>query len=137
MVSHLLMYINSIERVQRHFTKRITELREFSYRELISILNLDTFEYRRLSCDLTLYYEIFNNLTLGSPSEYFNVSMPPYSIHSVYHDFNIRKRVKLIHLRTISLIDVSLPGIVFLLSNQNNMSPRLNIILNLLIYRHF
>ena len=30
---HLLMHINSIERVQRHFTKRITELRNFSYRE--------------------------------------------------------------------------------------------------------
>jgi len=45
--------------------------------------------------------------------------------------------VELIHLRTISLNDVSLPGIVYqvLLSNQN-MSPRLNIILNLLIYRN-
>jgi len=46
--------------------------------------------------------------------------------------------VELIHLRTISLIDVSLPGIVYrvLLSNQY-LSPRLNIILNLLIYRPF
>ena len=76
---HLLMHINSIERVQRHFTKRITELRNFSYRERLSILNLDTLEYRRLSCDLTLYYKIFNNLTPWSPSEYFNVSQPPYS----------------------------------------------------------
>ena len=30
---HLSVHINSIERVQRHFTKRITELRDFSYRE--------------------------------------------------------------------------------------------------------
>jgi len=45
---------NSIERVQRHFTKRITELRDCSYRERLSILNLDTLKYRRLSCDLTL-----------------------------------------------------------------------------------
>jgi len=46
--------------------------------------------------------------------------------------------VELIHLRTISLIDVSPPGIVYrvLLSNKN-MSPRLNINLNVLIYRHF
>jgi len=46
--------------------------------------------------------------------------------------------VKLIHLRMISLINVSLPGIVYrvLLSNQN-LSPRLNIIVILLIYRHF
>jgi len=88
---HLLMHINSIERVQRHFTKRITELRDFSYRERLSILNLDTLEYRRLSSDLTLYYKIFNNLTPWSPSKYFNVSMPPHSLHAVYHDFNIRK----------------------------------------------
>ena len=42
-----------IERVQRHFTKTITELRDFSYRERLSVLNLDTLEYRRLSSDLT------------------------------------------------------------------------------------
>lgn len=88
---HLLMHINSIERVQRHFTRRITELRNFSYRERLSILNLDTLEYRRLSCDLTLYYKIFNNLTPWSPSEYFNVSQPPYSLHSLHHDLTIRK----------------------------------------------
>jgi len=85
------MYINSIERVKRHFTNRITELRDFSYHERLSIINIDTLEYRRLSCDLTLYYKIFYNLTPWSPSEYFNSSMPPYSLHSVYHDFNIRK----------------------------------------------
>jgi len=88
---HLLMHINNIERVQRHFTKRITELHDFSYRERLSILNLEKLEYRRLSCDLTLYYKIFNNLNPRTPSKYFNVSMPPYSLHSVYHDFNIRK----------------------------------------------
>jgi len=75
---HLLMHINSIKRVQRHFTKRLTELRDFSYRERLSILNLDTLEYHRLSCDLILDYKIFNNLTPWSPSEYFNVSMPVY-----------------------------------------------------------
>jgi len=36
---HLLMHINSIEKVQRHFTKKITELRDFSYRERLSTLN--------------------------------------------------------------------------------------------------
>jgi len=46
--------------------------------------------------------------------------------------------VELIHLRTISLIDVYLPGLIYrvILSNQN-MSPRLSIILDLLIYLHF
>jgi len=42
---------------------------------------------------------------------------------------------ELIHLRSISLIDVSLPGIVYrvLLLNQS-LPPRLYIILDLLIY---
>jgi len=47
--SHLLMHVNSTERVQRHFMKRITELSDFSYRERLSVLNLDTLEIRRLS----------------------------------------------------------------------------------------
>jgi len=67
---HLIMPINYIERVQRHFTKRITELRDFSYNERLSIFNLDTLEYRSLSRDLTWYYIIFNNLTPWSSSEY-------------------------------------------------------------------
>ena len=68
-------------RVQRHFTKRITELRDFSYRERLSLLNLDTLDYRRLSSDLTLYYKVFNNLTPWSPTEYVNVSVQPSSLH--------------------------------------------------------
>jgi len=54
------MHINSIERVQRHFTKRIglTELRDFSYRERLSILNLDTL--RDLSIILLyLHFSLF------------------------------------------------------------------------------
>ena len=61
------------------------------YRERLSLLNLNTLEYRRLSSDLTLYYKVFNNLTPWSPSEYFNVSVPPYSLHFISHVFNIRK----------------------------------------------
>ena len=88
---YLTMHINAIERVQRHFTKRLPDLRDLSYRERLSLLNLDTLEYRRLACDLTLYYKVFNNLTPWSPNEYFNVSVPPYSLHSISHDYNIRK----------------------------------------------
>jgi len=87
------MHINSIERVQYHCTKRITELDNFSYHERLSILNFDTLDYRRLPCDLTLYYKIFNKLTTWSPREYFHVSMPLYSLHFIYYDFNIRKPV--------------------------------------------
>jgi len=46
--------------------------------------------------------------------------------------FESHECVKLIHMRMISLIDMSLPGIVYrvVLSNQN-LSPRLNLILDL------
>jgi len=45
--------------------------------------------------------------------------------------------VKLIHLRTIASIDVLMPGIVYriILSNRN-LTPYLNIFLNILINRH-
>jgi len=134
---HLLY---SIERVQRHFTKRIAELRDFSYRERLSILNLDTLEYRRLSSDLTLYYKIFKNLTPWSPSEYFNVSICHRTVYIPYITTSIFESqcVTLIHLRKIFLIDVSLPGLVYqILLSKQYLSPHLNIILNLLIYRHF
>ena len=50
---YLTMHINAIERVQRHFTKRLTDLRDLFYRERLSLLTLETLEYRRLACDLT------------------------------------------------------------------------------------
>ena len=88
---HLLMHINSLERVQRHFTKRIAELHDLSYQERLAMLNLETLEYRRLTSDLTLYYKIFHNLTPWDPSEVFTLSIPLYNLHSVSHSFNIRK----------------------------------------------
>ena len=113
-------------------------MRDFSYRERLSLLNLDTLEYRRVSCDLTLYYKVFNNLTPWSPSEYFNVSVPPYSLHSVSHVFNIQKPLcRKIILRIISLIDVFLPGTVCLVFWLiQNLWPPLNTIFELLIYLH-
>ena len=50
------MHINSLERAQRHFTRRVPELRDLSRQERLAMLNLDTLEYRRLSRDLNLYY---------------------------------------------------------------------------------
>ena len=39
---HLLKHINALERVQRHFTKQITVLRNLSYDERLARLELDT-----------------------------------------------------------------------------------------------
>jgi len=42
---HLIMHINSLEIVQRHFTKRILELHDLSYQERLTVLNFETVEY--------------------------------------------------------------------------------------------
>jgi len=46
--SHLIMLTNSSERVQQYFTKKIIELQDLSYHERLTVLNLETLEYRRL-----------------------------------------------------------------------------------------
>jgi len=38
-----------------------------------------------------MYYKVFHNLTPWAPSDYVNIVIPPHNIHSVHHDFNIRK----------------------------------------------
>ena len=55
--------IDQLENVQRRFTKRVICLRNYSYVERLAILGLEPLELRRLRCDLTQYYKIFNNLT--------------------------------------------------------------------------
>jgi len=55
------------------------------------VLNLETFEYRRLFSDVTMYYTVFPNLTPLAPRDYFNIVIPPYNLYSVHHNFNIRK----------------------------------------------
>jgi len=52
---HLITHINSLERVQRHFTKRNIALQDLSYEERLTVLNIKTLEHPRLSCDLTIY----------------------------------------------------------------------------------
>ena len=69
--------ITQIEKVQRSFTKRIPTLTNLSYSERLSALNLEPLELRRLRFDLIYYYKIFNNLTPLSPTDYFNMYVPP------------------------------------------------------------
>ena len=72
---HLLKHVNALERVQRHFTKRITVLCNLSYGERLACLELDTLECRRLKVNLTLYYKIMHNLTPWPIERYFNISV--------------------------------------------------------------
>ena len=64
-------YINSIENVQRHFTKRISSISHLPYQERLAILELEPLELRRLKSDLTLYYKILNNHMPWPSDQYF------------------------------------------------------------------
>jgi hypothetical protein len=71
--------IDSIEAVQRRFTKRIPSLSSLSYSERLATINLDSLELRRLRFDLIMYYKIINNLTPLSCEQYFQFYTPPAS----------------------------------------------------------
>jgi len=73
---HLLKHINALEKVQKHFTKRIPSLANLSYPErlYIAALDLEPLELRRLKSDLVLYYKCLNDLIALPSSEYFTVS---------------------------------------------------------------
>ena len=70
---HFIKYINSIENVQPHFTKRISSVTELSYVERLAVMDLEPLELRRIKTDLTMYFKIYNNLsTLPSDSIYLS-----------------------------------------------------------------
>jgi len=69
---HLLKHINSLERVQKYFTKQIPSLRQFSYPERLALIGLEPLEVRRLKFDLILYYKSFHNLVALPHNLYFN-----------------------------------------------------------------
>ena len=71
---HLLKHINAVEKVQKHFTKRIKSLSDLSYPERLASINLEPLELRRLKAALILYYKCFNNLVSMPYNDYFCVS---------------------------------------------------------------
>jgi len=110
-----------------------------SYQELLTALNSKTLEHRRLSCDLTMHYTIFHNLTPWVPSDYVNDIISPYDLHSVYHDFNMRKPLcRNIIFSNDFLTFTFLYGTVCLvLSLIQCMLLRLSVLLDLLICSYF
>ena len=71
--------IDTIESVQRTFTKRIKILAHLTYPERLSILNLEPLELRRLHYDMVQYYKILNHLTSLNPDDNFTYHYPPAS----------------------------------------------------------
>ena len=54
--------INSVEKVQQRFTKRIVGMDKASYEERLKILKLPSLEYRRLRGDMIETYKILHEL---------------------------------------------------------------------------
>ena len=67
-------YVDTIERVQRQFTRYIHGLSSLSYQERLCVLGLESLESRRLKHDLIYYYKIFNGLTPFNSEDYFQVN---------------------------------------------------------------
>ena len=62
---HEIGLINSIEAVQRSFTKRISGLRDTSYADRLSLLGLQSLEHRRLISDLaTCFIIVYGHCSL-------------------------------------------------------------------------
>ena len=59
--SHCLYLIDTVESVQRHFTKRLHNLRNLSYVNRLQVTALDLLELRRLQTDLSCVYKILHD----------------------------------------------------------------------------
>ena len=57
--------------MQRYFTRRLFPLSTLSYRERLSVLDLESLELRRLKCDLKVYFQIINGLTVLDIAQFF------------------------------------------------------------------
>ena len=71
---HHITLINSIESVQRSFTKRLPGFFNKSYIERLTLLNLQSLEHRRLIHDLILCYNIIHNRIAITQNDFFQLS---------------------------------------------------------------
>ena len=70
----LLKDINSLESVQRRFTKRLPCMHNISYDERLSMLGLERLEARRLRIDIITTYKILFGLTEINSNNFFTFS---------------------------------------------------------------
>jgi len=68
---HTLGMINSIESVQRRFTKKLCGMSSLSYDERCTCLRLDRLELRRLHCDVLTCFKIFRGFNCLKLHEFF------------------------------------------------------------------
>jgi len=74
---HLHKDINTIEKVQRRFTKRLSGLYNLSYDERLSHLQLERLEARRIKTDVITAYKIIFGKTILNPGDFFSMTSCP------------------------------------------------------------
>src|SRR5664279_5727136 len=105
--------IDSIERVQRRFTKRLPGLKYYSYADRLKKLNTISLELRRLHIDLTMCYKIVFGIIDLNFDDFFTVNPSivtrghPYNLFRRRGDVNVRR-----HFFNIKIVSVwnSLPS---------------------------
>jgi hypothetical protein len=78
----LIHQIETLENVQRQFSKRIPQLSALTYLERLALLDLEPLEMRRLKLDLIYYFKILNRLTAFNPNDVFLIYTPSVSSRS-------------------------------------------------------
>jgi hypothetical protein len=81
--------INRIESVQRSFTRRIPQLKQFNYHVRLEKIGLETLELRRIKNDLIMYFKIIKGFVALSPADFFVFAPKNYSTRG--NDFKISK----------------------------------------------
>ena len=82
--------IDSIEQIQRYFTRRIHGLAEYNYNERLFILNLESLEERRLKFDMCMYFKILTNEVDTNVGDFFVIRDKPYNMRG--HNMTLERR---------------------------------------------
>ena len=101
--------------MQRRFTKRLHGLRELSYGERLSVLNLQSLELRRLHYDLNWCYKILFGLVCVNSDEFFELSDTntrghPYKLYK-QHSYHSARLYFFTHTHTHTHLTAFFPGL--------------------------
>ena len=83
--------INLIEKVQRHYAKKIVGFKNMPYEERLKALRLPTLAYRRLRGDLIEMYKIIHNIYDPITKKCLFTMVPDSSITRKNNSLNITK----------------------------------------------
>ena len=70
--AHHLELIDTLERVQRHFIKRLHGLNNLSYGDRLNIFGLESVELRRIHADLIILYKLLHKNIACNECNVFN-----------------------------------------------------------------